>query len=258
MPNLPQTTQPVKRMYAWKPDVADFRDHVYSAPVPQFPPKVDIIGQANPIDDQGQLGSCTGNSSSAMCEIILKTTQPLSRLMAYYNGRALEGTIKTDSGAQIRDVIKGISNYGIGSENLWPYDIKQFTKKPPTVAFKDGLTRVKALVGSYQRVPDLNTLKAALVVGHVVTFGFSVPDYFEGADVAKTGWVRFPTQADKMIGGHAVVAVGYDDTASVPFVWVRNSWGAGWGLKGYFKMDQRWFTDPSRLTDDMWTIVPKK
>jgi C1A family cysteine protease len=90
-----------------------------------------------------------------------------------------------------------------------------------------------------------------------VTFGFSVPEYFEGPDVAKTGWVRFPTPADKMIGGHAVVAVGYDDTVTVPFVWVRNSWGVGWGLGGYFKMDQRWFTDTGRLTDDMWTVIPK-
>jgi C1A family cysteine protease len=245
-----------KRLYAWKPDVADMRDHIYTPRVSHNPPKVDQIGTSVVIDDQGPLGSCTGNSSTAMIEIILKTV-PLSRLMAYYGGRAREGTIKTDSGAQIRDVIAGIANYGVAEETLWPYDITKFTKKPPTIAYKDGATRVKPLVASYQRVPDLSSLKSALAVGHVVTFGFSVPDYFESQDVATNGWVRFPTQADKMIGGHAVVAVGYDDTASTPFVWVRNSWGPDWGLKGYFKMDQRWFTNPSRLTDDMWTVIPK-
>src|ERR1035437_650258 len=236
-----------KRLYAWKPDVADFRDHMYTMQAPHLPPKVDIIGKTDLIDDQGQLGSCTGNSTAAMCEIILKTTEGLSRLMAYYNGRALEGMIKSDSGAQIRDVIKGIASYGIAAESLWPYDVAMFAKKPPNAAYKDGLTRVKSRIASYQRVPDLTTLKSALSIGHVVTFGFSVPEYFEAQEVATTGWVRFPTVADRMIGGHAVVAVGYDDTATVPFIWVRNSWGATWGIGGYFKMDQRWFTDQGRL-----------
>jgi len=247
----------IKRKYAWKPDVADQRDHLYSSRVSQFPSKVDIIGRTDEIDDQGELGSCTGNSTAAMCEIILKTTQPLSRLMAYYNGRVIENTVKFDDGAQIRDVIKGISNYGIGAEAIWPYDITKFAKKPPAAAYKDGALRVKAGIMSYQRITDLSALKAALAVGHVVTFGFSVPEYFESQEVANTGWVRFPTQADKMVGGHAVVAVGYDDTVSTPFVWVRNSWGPTWGVNGYFRMDQRWFTDPVRLVDDMWTIVPK-
>ena len=250
------TPTPVRRLYAWKPDIADHRDHVYTPKVSHFPAKIDIIGADRLIEDQGQLGSCTGNSSTSMIEIILNTEQ-LSRLMAYYNGRAREGTIKSDSGAQIRDVIAGIATYGVSSEALWQYVESQFTKKPPSAAYKDALTRVKGKIASYQKVPDLSTLKAALAVGHVVTFGFSVPEYFEGQEVATTGWVRFPTAADKMVGGHAVVAVGYDDTASVPFVWVRNSWGPAWGLKGYFKMDQRWFTDTSRLTDDMWTIVPR-
>lgn len=246
----------VKRKYAWRPDVADHRDHLYTPQLSHVPPKVDIIGASVAIDDQGQLGSCTGNSSTAMCEIILKTV-PLSRLMAYYGGRAREGTTKQDAGAQIRDVIAGISNYGVCEESLWPYDITKFALKPPKVAYNDGATRVKPLVLNYQRVTDLPTLKAALAVGHVVTFGFSVPSYFESQQVATTGWVRMPTQADQIIGGHAVVAVGYDDTASVPFVWVRNSWGPAWGLNGYFKMDQKWFTDPSGLVDDMWTVVPK-
>jgi aminopeptidase C len=59
-----------------------------------------------------------------------------------------------------------------------------------------------------------------------------------------------------MIGGHAVVAVGYDSSVSTPYVWVRNSWGVSWGLAGHFKMDERWFFDPRRLVDDMWVIHP--
>ena len=247
------------RKYAWKPDVADHRDKIYKPRVTaaQLPPKVDIIGKGSPIDDQGDLGSCTGNSSTAMLELILKTTN-LSRLMAYYNGRAIEGTTTEDAGCEIRNVIKAISKLGVGDEKLWPYVISRFAKKPPQAAYDDGLKRVVPLVASYQRILTLNALKGALAVGHPVTFGFAVPDYFESATVERTGWVKFPGTKDRIIGGHAVVAVGYDDTVTKPFVWVRNSYGAGWGLKGYFKMDQRWFTDPSRLADDMWTVIPKK
>lgn len=68
-------------------------------------------------------------------------------------------------------------------------------------------------------------------------------------------------QSLSSIGGHATVAVGYDDRITSqnprPFIWVRNSWGPNWDLQGYFKMDQAWFSDPRRLVDDMWIIIPK-
>lgn len=243
------------RTYTWKPDLPDHRDHTFTAAAPTFPSKVDRLGMSNPIEDQGDLGSCTGNSSTSMVEIILNTP-PLSRLMAYYDGRLLENNVRNDDGAQIRDVIKGISKYGISTEVLWPYVIAKFKNKPTKKAYADGL-KLTAKIGSYQRVPDLVSMKKALAAGHPVTFGFSVPEYFEGDEMATKAFLPFPSKTDKMVGGHAVVAVGYDDTAAVPFIWVRNSWGASWGLQGYFMMDQKWFTDSSRLADDMWTIIPK-
>lgn len=244
------------RKYAWTPDVPDHRDHVYqlNATV-THPPKVDRLGMGNRIEDQGQLGSCTGNSSTSAVEIITKYPGQLSRLMAYYEGRKLEGTVRQDAGAMIRDVIKGIKTVGICNEDLYPYNIAKFKSAPSAKAKKDALTLLPK-IKSYQRLTTLDDVKNALAQGLPVVFGFSVPEFFESADVAKNGFVRLPTNADQMIGGHAVVAVGYDDTAPVPFVWVRNSWGVDWGIEGYFKMDQKWFTDPRRLVDDMWVMTP--
>lgn len=241
-----------KRNYSWRPDVADHRDHTYSATGP-VPNHVDRIGLGNPIEDQGQLGSCTGNASTSAAEIVCKLTYPLSRLMSYYDGRLIEGTVNQDSGCMIRDVIKGISTYGVCRESYYPYNIARFTRKPSQRAYTDGkklLPKIKA----YQRLSTLADVKAALAAGLPVVFGFSVPEFFESQQVADNGIVRVPTRSDKIIGGHAVVAVGYDDRDPKPFVWVRNSWGTNWGIDGYFKMDQGWWN--TRLVDDMWVIVP--
>lgn len=249
-----------ERNYGWKPDVADHRDFLFrTAPeaAAKLPTFVDRIGLGNPIEDQGNLGSCTGNASTSAMEIVTKIPA-LSRLFAYYNGRALEGTVKEDAGAMIRDVVKGIGKYGVSTEPLWPYDISKFAKKPPTKAYSNGVAN-RSKISSYNRVLDLNGLKTALAQGLPVIFGFSVPQYFEEQRVAETGWVPFPQPTDPIIGGHAVLAVGYDERPSATpeaFVWVRNSWGPNWGIQGYFKMPYQWFQSSLRLTDDMWTIVP--
>ena len=60
-----------------------------------------------------------------------------------------------------------------------------------------------------------------------------------------------PKPNEAAVGGHAVLAVGYNDTQQ-RFV-VRNSWGTGWGQKGYFTMPYAYLTDPN-LSDDFWTI----
>ena len=58
-----------------------------------------------------------------------------SRLFIYYNERVIEGTVDTDSGAQIRDGIKVVAKQGVPPETDWPYDIAKFADKPPAKAF---------------------------------------------------------------------------------------------------------------------------
>ncbi len=47
------------------------------------------------------------------------------------------------------------------------------------------------------------------------------------------------------------MAVGYDDSQS--WFIVRNSWGAGWGMKGYFTLPYEYLLDQN-LSSDFWTI----
>ncbi len=94
-------------------------------------------------------------------------------------------------------------------------------------------------------------MKGCLASGYPFVFGFTVYESFESEDVAKTGVVPMPAHTEKVLGGHAVTAVGYDD-AQQRFI-VRNSWGTDWGMKGYFTMPYAYLTD-SNLADDFWTV----
>lgn len=242
--------------YAWKPDVPDYRDRMFKAPPKLVLPKtVSRIGLKNTIEDQGNLGSCTGNASTSALEIVLGTGTPqLSRLMAYYNARVIDGTVGSDDGAYIRSVIKGLVKQSVAAEPLWPYNVARFRTKPSATALQDAAARLKATAANleYVRLSTLADVKAALATRNPVVFGFAVPESFE--NLPRTALLRLPTKGEAWLGGHAVMACGYSDKVKEPYIWVRNSWGANWGIDGYFKMTQNWFTDSRRLVDDMWVI----
>jgi len=242
--------------YGWQPDLPDHRDLNYAAPEPvlvSLPIKIDLRNNCPMVYNQGQLGSCTANAISAAFEFeLLKQKSPdfmPSRLFIYYNERAIENTINSDSGAQIRDGIKSVNKSGVCPETMWPYNISEFTQKPHSVCYTDAS---KHLVTSYHRVSnDLKQMKGCLAEGYPFVFGFTVYDSFEGQQVAKSGIVNLPAPTEKVVGGHAVLAVGYDDTTN-RFI-VRNSWGGTWGQKGYFTMPYDYLTN-TNLADDFWTI----
>ena len=130
------------------------------------------------------------------------------------------------------------------------YDISKFTQRPPDQSYQEAL---KHQVTSYQRVPQLlNQIKGCLAHGFPVVFGFTVYDSFESEEVAKTGVVPMPAPGEQVLGGHAVLAVGYDD-ATQRFL-VRNSWGDGWGQGGYFTMPYTYLVD-RQLASDFWAIL---
>jgi len=243
--------------YGWIRDLPDQRDHLYAAP-PEFllklPPTTDLRPQCPDVYDQGQLGSCTANAIAAaleydqMKEKQAKIFMP-SRLFIYYNERAMEGTVNEDSGAQIRDGIKSVAQQGDCPETLWPYDITKFAVKPPQQCYQQAL-KFKAV--QYQRLSQiLNQLKGCLASCYPFVFGFSVYESFESPQVAQTGHAPMPAPAEKSIGGHAVMAVGYDDSQN--WFIVRNSWGVGWGMEGYFTLPYAYLLEQN-LASDFWTI----
>jgi C1A family cysteine protease len=242
--------------YGWLPDLPDHRDHLYAAPVELaglLPARADLRPQCPPVYNQGQLGSCTANAIAGAIEFD-RLKQGLSdftpsRLFIYYNERVIEHSVDSDSGAQIRDGIKSVAKQGDCPETEWPYVIARFKTRPPKPCYADAL---KYKVVLYQRVAQtLGQLKSCLASGYPFVFGFSVYESFESAQVAKTGHAGLPKSGEAVIGGHAVAGVGYDD-AKQWFI-VRNSWGTGWGMKGYFTLPYAYVTDAS-LASDFWTV----
>jgi C1A family cysteine protease len=242
--------------YGWTPDIPDQRDHLYAAPsrvLATLPASADLRTGCPPVYDQGNLGSCTANAIGAAIEFDRMkqgmTDFMPSRLFIYWNERSIEGTIDSDSGAQLRDGIKCVNKLGACAEADWPYDSSKFRDRPPQSAFDSA--KLDRAVGYQRLVQNLNQMRGCLADGFPFVFGFTVYESFEGPDVQRTGQVPMPASNEQQVGGHAVLAVGYDD-ASQRFL-VRNSWGPGWGIAGYFTIPYTYVTQAT-LASDFWTI----
>jgi len=237
----------------WRPDLPDFRDKVFKGTSVSLANKIDLRPFCSKVEDQGDLGSCTGNAIAGAIEL-LEMKHPtagfkdISRLFIYYNERVYINTVRQDSGAYIRDGIKSVAKIGAAAEILWPYDPAKFARKPSKKAYTDATNRK---FSSYLRISTFNDQLACLNDGYPFVFGFSVYESFMSDTVASNGIVPMPQPSEKQMGGHAVLAVGYDSTKKQ--VIVRNSWGSGWGDKGYFYMPYEYLQN-SNLCDDMWTI----
>lgn len=241
--------------YGWVPDLPDQRDIMYGAvrkPTAKLPASVDLRPYCSPVEDQGNLGSCTGNSLAGAVEFLERkdgvSFEDVSRLFIYYNERVIEHTVSQDAGAMIRDGIKTLVKQGVCAEKKWPYVITKFDKKPSAACYTDAAGHE---VVAYARIQTLQDMRTCLADGYPFVFGFTVYESFESAQVAKTGVVPMPKAKEKVLGGHAVLAVGYND-AQKRFL-VRNSWGTGWGMKGYFTIPYDYVADRN-LSDDFWTI----
>jgi len=247
--------------YGWVPDIPDGRDYYVEKHMPELmistelPPEVDLRAQCpTVIYDQGALGSCTANCVAAAVEFdqikqVAEDYMP-SRLFIYYCERVIERSVSYDSGAMLRDGMKSIAKQGAPHEKLWPYKISKFKTKPSHAAFTDGLIH-QAI--KYARVSHtLTGMKNVLAAGFPFVFGFSVYESFESATVMSSGNVPLPDlDKEQLLGGHAVLAVGYDENKRV-FI-CRNSWGERWGDKGYFYMPYEYMENRD-LVDDLWVV----
>lgn len=250
--------------YGWRPQIPDIRDFKYkiSIPVENLPKSIDLRKGFPEPYNQGNIGSCTANAIAAIIEFEQikeinqnkgKNTDSFvpfvpSRLFIYFNERVMENTVKSDAGAVIRDGIKSVNVQGVCKETTWPYIEKKFATKPTDECYKEALN-YQALV--YSAVgQDPNSVKACLANGDPIVFGMSIYESFESQDVADTGIVPMPNNQEQCLGGHAVVACGYDDDKKQ--IIVRNSWGKDWGDGGYFFLPYEYFF--SQLTSDFWSI----
>lgn len=228
--------------------------------LPEVAPKVTVSGAKTAAD-----GSITFSVKVVPAPAPAPTPPPpapkafidVSRLFQYYATRKIEGTTSEDSGATIRDTLKAAATYGVVDEKLWPYDTSKYAQNPPADVWA---TAAKYKVTNYLSIKngDLATMKSVLAQGYIIEFGFTVYSSFMSADMAAKGLLCRPTKSEFIEGGHAVCLVGYDDAkvmpdGSVGAFLVRNSWGTGWGLNGYFWMAYNYVSDTS-LCSDFWVI----
>jgi len=249
-----------ERKWGWKRDLPDNRDRILRFDLAfkaGLPSSIDLRPKEHfPIYDQGHLGSCTANAlGGAFHYAQIRQGLPgfvPSRLFIYYNERSLEGSVAEDAGAYIRDGVKTMCKEGVCNEVLWPYIESQLTTKPSQAAYEMAAqNRAK----EYARVPQtLDDMKATIAAGFPFAFGFVVFKSFMSQMTASTGRVTMPVLCcgcDEALGGHAVLACGYDQEREV-FI-VRNSWGEAWGDAGYFYLPYE-YMENEELVSDLWAM----
>jgi hypothetical protein len=225
-----------------------------------------------PVIDQGNLGSCTGCSSSYMFQWERRVV-PRSILQVYYEARRRNGETNEDSGAYVRDAVLVLRQLGAGRASYWPYVEENVFIDPPLKVDRDALLR--RLFDAYALENKDGTgdeYRHCLASHHPLVLGFTVYSGFMRSRVAQFGIYPAPDiTKEYVLGGHAVCVVGYDNdfpnsdwakhavangypTNLLPkkvFI-IRNSWGTGWGRDGDVAIDASFLSD-LQFADDAWT-----
>lgn len=234
-----------------KHDAPDERDFQFIPALASPPRQADLRRFCPPVYDQLTIKSCSAHAVSAALRTIATSAgapiEPPSRLFLYYNSRLREDDEQHDNGATIRNAIKAAAKPGVCPESLWPYDPANVTTQPPQSAY----TGVTTHAASYFSIPrTLHGLKSCIAEGYPFVFGVQIYDSAVQG-LQSTGRLNLPAPNATLMGGHAVLAVAYDDDAKV--MTALNSCGPNVGAAGYLVIPYAYFED-DKLTYDFWTI----
>lgn len=223
---------------------------VFRTRVEKLPPSADLRQLCSEIEDQESIGSCTAQSVCGLIEYLQRSLYgqqlDVSRLFLYKVTRTYLGWTG-DTGAFVRSAIKALRLFGVPPEDYYPYAIARFDEEPAAFlyAFASNYRAIQ-----YYRLNTLDDLKESLAKGIPFAFGFSCYKSMFTDEVRRTGNIPLPTATDRIVGGHAVMAVGYDENTGR--LLIRNSWGTGWGDAGYGTLPYEYVTQ--NLAQDFWVL----
>lgn len=286
-----------RRGMGWLPDYPDFRDHTVeldvlstrlkasgqhdsvkamlkkvgvATPLKALPASIDLRAWCSPMEDQGALGSCTANAGVGVVEYFERRAfghhLDASRLFLYKATRNLM-RVTGDTGAFLRTTMGALVLFGVPPEEYWSYAIADFDKEPS--AFCYAFAQNFQSIQYYRLDPPgtskptlLTRIKTNLAGGLPSMFGFTV--YTSISQAGGSGKIPYPTPGEKVEGGHAIVAVGYDDAlkikntnvggvATTGALLIRNSWGTGWGDHGYGWLPYDYVV--KGLAEDWWSLL---
>ena len=263
----------------WSRDLPDVRDYRIDTPEVEavlagseplkkarrgVPARADLRDACSPIEDQGSLGSCTANAGVGLLEYFERRAFGKhldgSRLFLYKATRNLLGW-KGDQGAYLRSTMKAMALFGVPPEKVRPYRVEAFDEEPPAFCYAfaqnyKALRYYRLDPAGTQGAEVLRSVKRNLAAGLPSMFGFTVYSSMPGIGEG-SGDIPYPRPGEAVQGGHAVVAVGYDDTRTIGdeqgALLIRNSWGVGWGEKGYGWLPYRYVAE--QVAVDFWSLV---
>jgi len=232
----------------------DWKYRPHSRVVRHLPDAVDLRPHFPPVYDQRHLNACSANALAAALRFdeLREERRALpepSRLFIYFNERKLAGVVDHDAPVSLRDGYRTLATFGACPEAMWPYDPRRFRRPPAPACYRAGLRRVA--IEYYRIRRTISHLRACLASGFPFVFGLAVHKSMFGHRVRRTGLIPVPGVRDRYIGGHAVVAVGYQHDKRL-FV-IRNSWGSTWGDGGYGYLPYAFMKSPA-LAWDFWTL----
>ena len=238
-----------------------------------LPGFVDLSFWCPEIRDQGSLNSCTALAGTALFEYFVNRSSGqydcVSPLFLYKVARQLM-QVGGDAGASVRDTMKAMAIYGMPPEEFWPYEEAKLDVEPPPFcyAYAKKFEALKYFRLDYADIPKdilLFEIKAMLTAGFPCMFGFTLYSSALKDPNPKNGFIPFPdVEKDKVVDGHAVLAVGYDDNKilrranpeELPTrgaILIRNSWGANWGKQGYGWLPYEYVLEG--LTSAWWSLL---
>lgn len=234
-------------------DVHDVRDRMYRALLPArtVPQLVDLREWGGPIKDQGDEGSCTGHAFSSAREWIArmyeKTSPILSPQYLYVEELIADGAFPKDEGAMPRTGCQVLASKGCCEASLYPYFAGQLT----TPTAEQSRNALKYKTGAYHRIGTLSDFLNCLAdpTPWPVLVGFVVYESFVTEQVAESGSMPIPKPDEERRGGHEVLCLGYDLPKRMALI--QNSWGDGWGQRGYFWMPFEVIESPDT---DLWMV----